>query len=136
MKVFLDINLFIDILLDRKPFATNSADIYKLCENALLEGYIAPITINNIYYICRKAHSLELIKDFLAEIATVFTIAVLESETVKKANKLAIPDYEDALQYEMALQNGCEYLITRNVKDFKHMRHIQVLTPEAFLERL
>ena len=136
MKIFVDTNLFIDILLDRQPFSAQSALIYKLCENALVEGYIAPITINNIYYICRKAHNIELIKEFLSGIATVFTIAPLESETVKKANKLSISDYEDALQYEMALQSGCEYLVTRNVKDFKNMTHIKVLTPEAFLKTL
>ena len=50
MKIFVDTNLFIDILLNREPFSSDSAMVYKLCENDLVEGYIAPITVNNIYY--------------------------------------------------------------------------------------
>jgi len=134
VKVFVDTNIFIDILLGREPFVKDAAMVYKLCENNLIDGYIAPITINNIYYICRKAKELEKIKTYLADIATVFTVAMLDSQTVLKANKLPMTDYEDALQYAMALQNGCECLITRNVKDFKNLKHVQVLTPEAFLE--
>ena len=135
MKVFVDTNLFIDILLDREPFAETSSTIYTLCENNILDGYIAPITINNIYYICRKAHRIETIKEFLSDISTLFTVAPLDAETIKKANALAMNDYEDALQYAMAIQNVSEYFITRNTKDFKRVSHIPVLTPEAFLSQ-
>jgi len=128
-----DTNLFIDILLGREPFAKNAVLIYKLCENNILEGVVAPLTINNIYYICRKAKHLDEIKEYLADISTVFTIGVMNSESVKKANTYKIKDYEDALQYTMAIENTCEYLITRNTKDFKKLSKIKVLTPEAFL---
>ena len=136
MKVFVDTNIFIDILLDREPFSKSAALIFKLCENNMLEGYVAPITLNNIYYICRKAKHIEEIKGYLLDIATIFTVAVLDSESVKKANRYKINDYEDALQYAMASQNTCEYLITRNTKDFKKLDKLKVVTPEAFLEEM
>jgi len=136
VKVFLDTNIFIDILLDRQPFSSESAKVYKLCENAMLDGYVAPITINNIYYICRKAKQIGSIKEYLLDIATFFTVSMMNSDSIKKANSFKISDYEDALQYAMALQNGCEYLVTRNVKDFKHMTTLKVLTPEEFLRIL
>ena len=136
MKIFVDTNIFIDILLDRKPFSKHSTLVYKLCENGLAEGHIAPITINNIYYICRKAHNIALIKEFLYKVSKDYTIAPIDSATIEKANKLGISDYEDALQYAMALQSGSEYLITRNIKDFKNITHIKVLTPEEFIDAL
>jgi len=134
VKAFVDTNIFIDILLGREPFVEDAVMVYKLCENSLIEGYIAPITINNIYYICRKAKEIEKIKSYLADIATVFTVASLGSQSIQKANTLKMSDYEDALQYAMALENGCEYLVTRNVKDFKGLKHLKVVTPEKFLE--
>ena len=133
MKIFVDTNLFIDILLDRKPFSVESTRVYKLCENAMIDGYIAPITINNIYYICRKAKHIKTIKEFLSDISTFFTIATMNNESIKKANNLTINDYEDALQYTMAMKNSCEYLITRNVKNYKNLPGIKVLSPETFL---
>ena len=134
MKVFVDTNIFIDILLGREPFAKDAVMVYKLCENSLIVGYIAPITINNIYYICRKAKEIEKIKAYLADITTIFTVASMGSQSIQKANTFKISDYEDALQYAMALENGCEYLVTRNVKDFKDLKHVKVVTPEKFLE--
>ncbi len=136
MKVLVDTNLFIDILLDRAPFSSDAIRIYKLCEQGLIDGYIAPITINNIYYICRKAKELENIKAYLADISTFFIIVPMSRESVIKANNLKMKDYEDALQYAMAMQMTCEYLVTRNVKDFKNLTHVKVLTPEAFLKVL
>jgi len=133
VKVFVDTNIFIDILLGREPFAQDAVMVYKLCENNLIEGYIAPITINNIYYICRKAKEIEKIKAYLADISTVFTVASPGGQSIQKANKLKISDYEDALQYAMALENSCEYLVTRNVKDYKDLKYVKVLTPEKFL---
>jgi predicted nucleic acid-binding protein len=136
VKVFVDTNIFIDILLDREPFSKNAVLIYKLCENHMLEGYVAPITLNNIYYICRKSKHIEEIKKYLFDISTIFTVSVLDSESIKKANTYKINDYEDALQYAMAIQNICEYLITRNTKDFKKMDILNVVTPEAFLDAM
>lgn len=135
MKVFVDTNIFIDILQDREPFVKASSLIYKLCENNLIDGYIAPITINNIHYICRKTSHDRLIKKFLFDIAIYFDIANMNEETIKKANYLKINDYEDSLQYAMAIQSGCEYFVTRKIKDFKHVEHIEVLTPLDFVEK-
>ena len=123
MKLFVDTNIFIDILLDRKPFLHHSALVYKLCENGLAQGTIAPITVNNVYYICRKAHNISAAKSFLHKVSIDFTIAPMDSTTIQKANTFPISDYEDALQYAMALQSGSDYLVTRNVKDFRQMPH-------------
>jgi predicted nucleic acid-binding protein len=133
MKVFVDTNLFIDILLGREPFLEASAAIYRLCENDMIEGMIAPITVNNIYYICRKARHIDEIKAFLADLSMVFDIAVMDERSIVKANRIPIKDYEDALQYAMALQNGCHSLVTRNTKDFKKLSKIEVVTPEEFI---
>ena len=134
MKLLLDTNIFIDILLDRKPFSKDSVLVYKMCENGLAQGYVAPITINNIYYICRKSRNPSLIKAFLSKISEDFTIAPMDGKTIEKANRLPISDYEDALQYAMALQNSIDCLITRNVKDFKKMSFLRVYTPEELME--
>ena len=135
MKVFVDTNIFIDILLRREPFVKEAIQIYKLCENGLLDAYIAPITINNIYYICRKSTNIKLVKEFLGDISHHFIIADMNEETVKKAVRINLKDFEDALQYTMAIQNGCEYIVTRNTKDFKKITNIEVVEPEIFLER-
>jgi len=60
----------------------------------------------------------------------------MNNESIMKANRLKINDYEDALQYAMAMQETCEYIIARNGKDFKHMTNMQVLSADDFLKIL
>jgi len=133
MKLFVDSNIFIDILLARQDFLQDSATIYKLVENGIVNGFVAPITINNIHYICRKSTNQELIKEFLYDIATHFHITPMSQTTIALAKEADITDFEDALQYAMAKESKCGAIITRNIKDFKYIKDINILTPREFL---
>ena len=59
----------------------------------------------------------------------------MNDATVKKAVRINLKDFKDALQYAMAIQSGCEHTVTRNTKDFKKITNIEVVEPEIFLER-
>ena len=133
MKVFVDTNIFIDILLNRKEFVKDSKQIYKLCENHIVKGYVAPISINNIYYICRKAVNQDTLTSFLCDVSHIFTISPMNNESVVFAKNLNIKDFEDALQSAMAIQSGCDCIVTRNVDDFKKVAGIEVFSPKEFL---
>ena len=136
MRVWVDTNLFLDVLLDRQPYTSSASRIAALAENRLIEGYVAPITINNIYYIARREKSLEEIKRFLQNLTYYMRVGLLDHETVTIANRLAMRDYEDALQYAMAMQTGADVLVTRNIKDYTHQGAVEVMSPEAFIERI
>lgn len=135
MKVFVDTNIFIDILLNRTDFVTESIQIYKLCENSIVQGYVAPISINNIYYICRKAVNQEALTSFLCDVSFYFTISSMNNESVVFAKNLNIKDFEDALQSAMAIQSGCDCIITRNVDDYKKISGIDIFEPKEFLAK-
>ena len=47
-------------------------------------------------------------------------------------NDTEFADFEDALQYFTAFENGSDYIITRNLKDFQKSK-IPVMTPTQFL---
>ena len=110
MRVWVDTDIFLDVLLDRQPHTSPASRIAALAQNRLIEGYVAPITINNIYYIARKDKSLEEIKRFLQNLTRYMHIGILDHDTVKIANHLGMNDYEDALQYAMASRPGRIYL--------------------------
>ena len=133
MKVFVDTNIFIDILLNRKEFIKESKQVYKLCENHIVKGYIAPISINNIYYIFRKAVNQDALTSFLCDVYHIFTILPMNNESVVFAKNLDIKDFEDALQSAMAIQSCYDCIVTRNVDDFKKVAGIEVFSPKEFL---
>ncbi len=42
-------------------------------------------------------------------------------------------DYEDAVMLETALRSGCDYIVTRNLKDYKNVS-IPAYSPSDFLQ--
>jgi predicted nucleic acid-binding protein len=59
----------------------------------------------------------------------------MNNESVVFAKNLNIKDFEDALQSAMAIQSGCDCIVTRNVADYKKVFGIEVLTPKDFLSK-
>jgi len=136
VRVWIDTNLFLDILLDRQPFVAASLRIAALAENRMIDGFMAPITINNIYYISRRERHSDEIKRFLHHMTLVMRVGIIDHQTVTIANGLAMRDYEDALQYAMAMQVGADVLVTRNQKDYTYKGAVEVMDPETFIERI
>ena len=55
MKIFLDTNVILDVLVKREPFYIDSSKVLTLVNEKIVSGYISAITINNIYYISLSA---------------------------------------------------------------------------------
>lgn len=134
MKILVDTNIFLDILLQRPPFFRDSHRIFKMVESGVVEGCIAPITINNIAYIARKSHLPDQIRAFIVVMAETFTICQMDSTTVARAAKLDFTDIEDSLQAAMAESHDCGFIITSNVSDYKNSP-VTALSATTFLDQ-
>jgi len=133
VKILVDTNIFLDILLQRPPFFKDSHRIFKMAENGIIEGFIAPITINNIAYIARKSHLPDQIRTFIVLMADTFTICRMDSTTVAQAVGLKFTDIEDSLQAAMAESHGCDFIITSNGSDYKHSP-VPAISATTFLD--
>ena len=132
MKIFLDTNVILDVLTKREPFYIDSSKVLTLVNEKIVSGYISAITINNIYYILRKFKDKETAKNFITEILESFEIISLNKNILNRANKISIDDYEDGIQFFSALDSGCDFLITRNYKDYPKLG-IKIMSPEEFI---
>lgn len=134
MKVLIDTNIILDVLCNRSEFVENSAKIFKLCEVKKIDGYISALSIPNIVYIMRKELDSEKIKDVLATLSLIFTIADLKADDIKKAALMNFKDYEDALQSACAARMKMNFIVTRNIKDFANSK-ITAITPSELIDR-
>ena len=133
MNVFFDTNVFIDVVLKREKFFLESLEMYKLVEAGVIVGWISDISINNIWYVCRKQVNREPVKKFLQHTLSHYEVGQMNRRVILEALKSKLPDFEDALQVYLAVSSGCDYLITRNEKDFQVDLPLQVLSPADFL---
>lgn len=133
MRFLVDANILLDVLMNRQPHVTDSANIWKLCETGQAEGYISSLTFANLIYIMRKEINPKGIEIILDKLSLIFHFADLTSSDLISAAKLQWNDFEDAVQCVTAKRLNADYIITRNVKDFKES-DIIAITPTNMLK--
>jgi hypothetical protein len=131
-RVFIDTDVILDVALAREPFFSTSKIILAMAENNIIIGTTSSNCIANIYYILRKAGGDRQARKFISTIVQYITVIAIDHQNVVEALKSKFSDFEDALQHYSAMENQCEYIITRNSADYKHS-DIRVLLPEEFI---
>lgn len=129
--IFLDTNFVIDYLV-RDEYRQISRQFLSLAKIKGCQFYISFLSVANFAYIARRLDK-EILYKYIATIEELFTILSNDSRQISAALSLNASDFEDALQYQTAVTNGCECIITRNGKDFKFSQ-IPVLSASDFME--
>lgn len=131
-KVFIDTDVILDVAFARDPFFSASKIILAMAENNIIIGAISSNCVANIYYILRKAGGNSQARKFISTIVKYITVITIDHKNVLDALKSKFSDFEDALQHDSAIEHQCEYIITRNIEDYKNAE-IPVLLPEEFI---
>jgi len=135
MKILIDTNVILDVLCNRKDFVNDSLKVFKYCEANQITGCISALSIPNIVYIMRKELDNERIKEILTTLTSIFTVVDLREADLIKAADLDFDDYEDALQSVCAARTKANFIVTRNIKDFKSST-IPAIKPSELFERI
>jgi predicted nucleic acid-binding protein len=130
INFFLDTNIVIDFLTDRKPFSSLVGKLFDYSEKGEVKLYLTAVSYCNIYYVVRKVSSHKETIKILSRLEEMTEIIDTTSSTIKNAIDSEFKDFEDALQYYSAkLNTNINGIVTRNGGDFKHST-ISILTPE------
>ncbi|WP_341228063.1 PIN domain-containing protein [uncultured Arcticibacterium sp.] len=133
MRVFLDTNILVDVLGERKPFNNLAEKIVTLADQRKITLVVSALTYANVNYIISRDYGREQTLEKLRKFKAISEICPLDETIIEKGLLSKFTDFEDALQYYSALRANCEMIITRNGKDFKESA-IPVLTPDEFLK--
>ena len=95
--------------------------------------YCTPLTFANCAYTARKNVGYEQAVKGLRLLKQFVKAATIDDRQVSHALNSDMPDFEDMLQYEAAVDAGCEVIVTRDKKRHFPADGIPVMSPEAFL---
>lgn len=132
VKIFLDTNVVLDLLGKREPFYEDTKLFLSLHSNGLARLQLAESSLGNLYHLVFNVYKLTYSEFTLSEFIKVCDILSTGKEVIYKSLISNFKDKEDALQYFTALENKCDFLITRDKKDFKNAEEIPVLSPKEF----
>lgn len=134
MKLLIDTNVVLDVLLKREPFFKAATEVLNLAQRSDVREYVSASAITDIYYIARrqmKDHAA--VKDLLKRLLMVVSVAAVSEQEIQNALSLEWTDFEDSVQYSVALLNEMDGIVTRNPADYQGS-NIQIWLPEQLLE--
>lgn len=135
-NIFVDTDVIIDFLIDRKPFSDHSAIIFDLADKGDIKIWISSSSINNVYYIVRKILGNKQALSVIKDLSEIIEIQETGKNEILEALNSSFKDLEDAIQYYSALRNKeITAIITRNIKDFGNST-LAVFTPEIYLKTI
>jgi predicted nucleic acid-binding protein len=129
-NIFIDTNILVDLIADRKPFSKFAIDLFSKAEAKKIRLYTSSHSIATTYYLLKKYVDEKLLRDVIYNTLDYLQIVAIDQDVIKKGLKSKHKDFEDALQMISAYSiEKLDCIITRNVKDFKDAE-VPVYSPD------
>ena len=133
MKVMIDTNVAMDFLSDRTPFSDDAEKVFTFCCSELVDGFMTVNSFCDLHYILKKClHDEDDVRSVLGFWVRFVEIADTTASDCINALSSENRDYEDAVITHAAKRCGCEYIITRNVDDYRDSP-VPAVTPAQFI---
>lgn len=135
-RVFVDTNIIVDLIADRRPFSQFAIEIFSKAEERKIQLYTSSHSIATTHYLLKKYIDEKALREILHSILDYLNIVAIDLDVIKKGLKSKHKDFEDALQIITAYSiHKLDFIVTRNTKDFKSSE-IPVLPPDEIIKFL
>jgi len=132
-KLLVDTNIVLDLLMARQEFYESASRLFTLADQKQVQLSISSLTLANAHYLLARQYSADKARELLRTFKVLVTTLSMDDKILDLALNSKFADFEDAIQYYTALENGQDIIITRNLKDFK-LSQIPVMTGKDYLE--
>lgn len=117
-RILVDLNVLLDVLLDRNPHVVESSALWRAVEEERVEGLVAAHGFTTVFYLVAKRFGRGEARRVVGDLLTVFGVAGEDEEVVRRATLLDLDDFEDAVGVAAAEAAGCDAIVTRDLADF------------------
>ena len=135
MKILIDTNVVLDLLMRRRPFGLLAAKVFKLARFGDVDAYVSAHTVTTIDYVLRKVMLPEQRRATLIRLLSRVGVATVDHAVVQEALLSTLKDFEDAVTHSAAYAVGANLIVTRNVEDFSGSK-VPALDPALFLAQI
>jgi len=134
-KLFIDSDVLLDLLLDRKPFSEDIATLIEKSIETEVKLCTSLLSIANMHYIIGRLENKKKADLKIQKVLKIVSIENLGQSVIDKASKSKFKDFEDSIQNFCAVEAEHEIIITRNTKDYKESE-LSILTPREYLAKI
>jgi len=131
-KITIDLNILLDFLNKRNKHK-QAAQIIEWCTENKIQGYLCAHEVTTLaYFLMKNYNDSQKAKFVLNEFLDMFKIIPITETILRKSLNSEINDFEDAVIDVSSYENKIDYIITRNLDDFKK-GNVKSLSPTEFL---
>ena len=130
LKVLVDTNIVMDLLMRREPYQQEAAELFSLGEKNVIK--LAASAIVNTHYVLIKEVNEIKAQEVLKRLKILIHVLPVNNKILDLSLNSDFKDFEDAIQYFTSVVNNLEIIITRNVSDFK-TSNLPVMTAGQYL---
>ena len=132
-KVFIDTDIALDLLSQQEPHFSAAATLFTLADKGKIVVYISSLSFSNLNYLLTRQYNASESRRILNSFKVLVKVMAVDDKIIELALSSKFPDFEDAIQYFTAIENGINILLTRNIKDYK-LASIAILSAEDYLK--
>ena len=118
-RILLDLNVILDVLLDRAPHAEAAAGVWAAVEEGDVEGFLAAHCVTTLHYLATRSRGRDFGDRCVSDILSVFAVAPVDGSVLSEAAAMRWEDFEDAVCAASAKAAGCHLITTRDPRVFK-----------------
>ena len=130
LNLLIDSNVVLDFFLKREPFNVMSRQTLLLPRSYNVNNFISASSVTDIYYLAYKnLKDHQALRKMFKDIFEFVGVVKVIDEDIHKAFALNWRDFEDSVQYAVALHNDFDGIVTRNMQGFSDSE-VKIFTPE------
>ena len=119
-RVFLDTNIIVDLIADRRPFSKYAIQIFQKAESKELELFTSSHSIATTHYLLKKYLEEKELRDVLYNLLDFVNVVAVDEGIIKKGFRSKHKDFEGSIQILCASSiEKIDCIVSRNTKDFK-----------------
>lgn len=135
-KIFVDTNILVDLIADRRPFSKFAIDLFNKAERGDIKLYCSSHSIATTHYLLKKYLEEKKLREVLNNLLDYLNVVSIDNEILRKGLRSKHKDFEDAIQIIAASSiPKIDCIVTRNIKDFRGSE-IMVLAPDELSDRI
>lgn len=133
-KIFLDTNVVLDILDDKRSYHSAAVELYQLIEVSEADAFISESILATADYILQKTAGKETRITLFSELFDNLQVLPCSNKICHSALQSNFSDFEDAILYQIAIEHSVDYFITNDKRLKKlFLPALPVISTKEFL---
>ena len=133
MRILIDTNVILDVLLRREPFYQAGRSVLEMAKYSEIEEIISASAVTDIYYVVnRTMKNPAVVRELMSRLLLFVRVATVSEREIRYAMELSWDDFEDAVQYSAAFFARTDAVVTRDAAGFS-LAQLPIYSPDEFL---